>query len=395
MKVIIAGGGIGGLSAALCLIHYGHEPIILERASAFGEVGAGLQIPPNAMKVFQALDLDAALGDVAFEPIAIEGRMGVSGRELFKIPLGQAAVDRWGAPYLHIHRADYIAVLEAAFRNAGVGACHFDAEVIGYRQSGCHVTARLKDGREVQGDVLIGADGIQSAVRMQMLGPGTPRFTGNVAWRAVVPMETLGDLAPRPTVCAWMGAGRHCVTYRLRQGRLANFVGVVERDDWQVESWTERGTQAEALADFPDWHPMIDAILKQAKAPYRWALFDRLPLERWVEGRVALLGDAAHPMLPFMAQGAAMAVEDSWVLARALSSFESAEDALKAYQTARFERTARVQAGSRANAKTFHKSTRLSQLATYGPMWLAGRMAPSLIQRRQDWIYGYDVRAAE
>ncbi|MCH1569480.1 MAG: FAD-dependent monooxygenase [Alphaproteobacteria bacterium] len=393
MKVIISGAGIGGLTAALCLLHNGIDATVLERAPELGEIGAGIQVPPNAMKVFEALGLDGALAEIGFRPEAIEARMGRSGLSLFNIPLADAAVTRWGAPYLHIHRADYIAVLEAALLAQKPDAIRFGADVAGYTQDADAVRVQLTGGTELVADALVGGDGIHSTVREVMLGSEQPSFTGNVAWRAVVSMNKLGALAPHPTACAWMGAGKHCVTYRLRRGTLANFVGVVERDDWTTESWTERGTAQQALADFADWHPTITRILSEASELYRWALFDRQPLKSWVDGRVALLGDAAHPMLPFMAQGAAMAVEDAFVLAHQLASEQSVSNALQSYQQARFARTAKVQAGSRANAKTFHKRTRLSQLATYGPMWLAGKIAPTAIHARQDALYGHDVTA--
>ena len=391
MKVLISGGGIGGLTAALCCLHQGHEALVLERASELGEVGAGIQVPPNAMKVFKALGIDDALAEISFRPEAIEARMGKSGKQLFSIPLGETAIKRWRAPYLHIHRADYVSVLKTALSATAPHSIRLGAEVVAYSQSTDHVIAELADGSQVRGDVLIGADGIHSSVRTQMLGPQKPIFTGNVAWRAVVPMGKLGAAAPRPTACAWMGRKRHCVTYRLRRGELANFVGVVERDDWITESWTEQGTSEQALADFQNWHPTITRILQESDALYRWALFDRPPLKSWVDGRVTLLGDAAHPMLPFLAQGAAMAVEDAWVIADKLSAIPSIPDALQAYQNARLSRTSGVQAGSRANAKTFHKPTRAQQIATYGPMWLAGKIAPNVIYKRQDPLYGYDV----
>lgn len=394
MKVIVSGAGIGGLTAALCFLHYGAEVTVLERAPALGEVGAGIQVPPNAMKVFEALGLDDALADIGFRPAAIEARMGRSGRQLFTVPLDKAALARWGSPYLHIHRADYIAVLEQALRRQNPDGLKFDKQVVGYRQTAEQVTAILADGQELTGDLLIGGDGIHSPLQRQMLGDAKPVFTGNVAWRAVVPMDRLGTLAPRPTASAWMGPGKHCVTYRLRRGTLANFVGVVERDDWTVESWTEQGTAAEALADFDGWHPTITGLLREAESLYRWALFDRPPLPKWVDGRVALLGDAAHPMLPFMAQGAAMAVEDAFVLAQQCMTGKDAAAGLAAYQALRYRRASRVQAQSRANAKTFHKRSRLGQLATYGPMWLAGKIIPAAIHARQDPLYGFDVTAS-
>lgn len=401
MKVLISGAGIGGLTTALCFAHYGAEVTVMERAPELSDIGAGIQIPPNAMKVFEALGLAEALADIGFRPEAIEARMGRSGLELFNIPLAEAAVQRWGAPYLHIHRADYISVLQTALLQKNPDALVLGAQVTGYTQTADKVCVQLADGRDMSGDVLIAGDGIHSPIQAQMLGPQAPVFTGNVAWRAVVPVDKLGDAAPRPTACAWMGPGKHCVTYRLRRGELANLVAVVERDDWRAdasdsrsESWVERGSPDEALADFAGWHPTITRMLSEAKDLYRWALFDRAPLPRWVDGRVALLGDAAHPMLPFMAQGAAMAVEDAWVVAREVAQHgHDVAGALQAYEKRRHKRTSMVQAQSRGNAKVFHKRSRAAQLATYGPMWLAGKLAPSVIHARQDRLYGHDVTA--
>jgi len=402
VRILIAGGGIGGLTAALCAHHHGHEVTVFEQAEALGEIGAGIQIPPNAMKVFKALGIDKLITENAFRPEAIEARMGETGRPIFTIPLAQQAENMWGAPYLHIHRADYIAALREALMARVPDALQLGAGVAGYTQNengqnAESITLTLKDGRAFTGDVLIGADGIKSAIREQMFGPDKAVFTGNVAWRAVVPMEALGELAPNPTACAWMGRGRHAVTYRLRRGELANFVGVVEREDWQQESWTELGRREDALKDFAGWHPVVTEIIKAARpdALYRWALFDRAPLESWTQGRAALLGDAAHPMLPFLAQGAAMAAEDGWALAHELSvAGRPAQASLAAYQNSRLARTSKVQAASRANMKTFHQRTPFGQLKTYGPMWLAGRVAPILVHKRMDWLYAYDVVGA-
>lgn len=392
MKAIIAGGGIGGLTAALCLDHFGWEVTVLEAAPELGDVGAGIQISPNAMHVFKALKLDHALAEAGFRPEGIALRMGQSGMPLITTKLGDVAEARWGAPYLHIHRADLISVLETALKARAPEAVHLGSKVIGYLGDTQKPAARLESGQTVQGDLLIGADGIHSAIRAQMIGPDKPVFTGNVAWRAVVPVDRLGVEAPAPLATAWMGRGKHAVTYLLRGGALANLVAVVERDDWTEESWSQTGSRDEALADFASWHPSVTRLIEEADSLYRWALFDRPPLKTWTEGRVALLGDAAHPMLPFMAQGAAMSIEDSWALAALVSASQTnIEKALNTYQNLRCPRASYVQAASRANAKTFHQRTKLGQFTTYGPMWLAGRLAPGIGLIKQDKIYNYNI----
>ena len=391
MNCLIAGGGIGGLTAALCLLHHGHAVTVCERADTLSDIGAGLQLSPNAMKVYAALGLADAIAAKAFRPEAIELRMGETGRHLIRAPLGDTAEARWGAPYLHIHRADLVTVLAEALKARAPAALRLGHAVATCSQTDSAITATLDNGQTLSADVLVGADGIHSNIRAQMLGPDAPRFTGNVAWRATVPVDRLGPYAPNPVAGAWMGKGKHAVTYLLRGGQLANLVAVVERNDWQSESWTQAGSRQEAMADFAGWHPTITTLIEQADTLYRWALFDRRPLATWVDGRAALLGDAAHPMLPFMAQGAAMAIEDAWVLAASLTREHRVGTALIAYQHRRYDRATKVQAASRRNAKTFHQRTRLGRLATYGPMWLAGRMAPAIGLSRQDWVYSHDV----
>ncbi|MEL6663147.1 MAG: FAD-dependent monooxygenase, partial [Pseudomonadota bacterium] len=391
MKAIIAGGGIGGLTAALCFNHFGWGVEVLEKAPELGEVGAGIQLSPNAMKVFEALGLGEALAGAAFRPEAIEIRMGESGMRLIRTPLGDTAARRWGSPYLHIHRADLIAVLRDALADRAPDAVRLGAGVERYEQEGQTVSAVLSGGERITADLLVGADGIHSAIRTQMLGPDSPVFTGNVAWRSVVPVERLGKVVPDPVACAWMGRGKHAVTYLLRGGQLANLVAVVERDDWTKESWTEPGSREEALRDFAGWHPTITRLIEESDQLFRWALFDRPPLKSWTDGRAAIMGDAAHPMLPFMAQGAAMAIEDAWALAALTAASGDIPSALSAYQKLRHPRASAVQARSRANAKTFHQRSVPGRLRNYGPIWLAGRLAPGAALARQDHIYGYDI----
>lgn len=392
-KAIIVGGGIGGLTAALSFHAYGWKVELVERAGELGEIGAGIQISPNGMKVFRALQIEDEIAKTAFQPEALEMRFGRSGKQIFQIEARRAIIERWGAPYLHLHRADLVRTLTDLLRQRQPNAVRLGATCTGYQNGPNGVLAELESGDTIEGDLLIGADGIHSAIRTQMLGPEQPTFTGHVAWRAVVPMARLGDLAPPPTACVWVGAKRHAVTYRLRGGELANFVGIVEGDTWMSESWTEQGTKQAVLDDFAGWHPILQTLIEQADTHYRWALFDRQPLAQWSDGRAVLLGDACHPTLPFQAQGAVMAIEDAYLLAKLASETpKNLPLALTTYFETRQPRTSQVQAASRANAKLFHRRTPLSRALTYGPMWLASKIAPGIIRSRQDPFYAYDVR---
>ena len=392
-KAIIVGGGIGGLTAALAFHAFGWKVEVLERAPELSEIGAGIQISPNGMKVFRALQMEEAISENAFQPEALELRFGRSGRRIFQIKAREAIIERWGAPYLHLHRADLIGALTRTLLQRSPSSVRLSSPAARYENTAGGVRVHLESGETIEGDLLVGADGIHSNIRTQMLGAERPDFTGNTAWRAVVPMNRLGDMAPPPTACVWVGARRHAVTYRLRGGTLANFVGIVEDDTWTSESWTEKGTKEDVLADFEGWHPSVTNLIEKADTHYRWALFDRKPLDKWVDGRVALLGDACHPTLPFQAQGAVMAIEDGYLLAKLVcDDVYEMNEALRLYFETRQPRTSKVQTASRANAKLFHKRTPLSRAMTYGPIWLAGKIAPGAIRSQQDPFYAYDVR---
>lgn len=390
MKILIVGGGIGGATTALACLEAGFEVALFERADALSEVGAGVQISPNATKVLDRLGLAPALKDIAFEPEALEMRLGRSGRRLFSIPMREEAARRYGAPYCNVHRADLMTALAAALTKRAPNAVHLRKELIRFKQDANQVTLDFADGSSAQGDMLIGADGIHSVVRTELFGQERPRFTGTVAWRLVVPASALPKGLVPPTACIWAGPRKHAVTYYLRRGELVNFVGVVERSDWQNESWTEEGPKAELAADFKGWAKPIDAIVAAASECYRWALFDRDPLSLWSRGRATLVGDACHPMLPFLAQGAAMAIEDAWVLATTLKSNADVTAALTAYESARKPRTTRAQRAARSRTRLYHQNG-LAALATYAPIWLAGRITPSTIRSSQDWLFAHDV----
>jgi salicylate hydroxylase len=271
--------------------------------------------------------------------------------------LGKHVIEAYGFPYYHIHRSDLMRVLaDAAHAEPNIELLTDSrVEQIERRADGVTLEA---GGRTYDGALLIGADGIHSVVRTELFGPEAPTFTGTVAWRALVPADRLPVGVVRPVASAWWGPHKHFVHYYVRGGELVNCVCVVEKEGWEVESWSERGDRAELAKDFAGWHQSIQVLIDNMdpEACFKWALFDRPPMPRWSDGRVTLLGDACHPTLPFMAQGAAMAIEDGAVLAACLARYDDVATSLKHYESLRQQRTAGVQAGSRRNAKVFHMS---------------------------------------
>ncbi|MEM9059547.1 MAG: FAD-dependent monooxygenase [Pseudomonadota bacterium] len=391
MRAVVVGGGIGGLTAALCLVHVGWDVVVLEQAPEFAEVGAGIQVSPNGTKILERLGVIERLGHLLYEPETVEMRLGVSGMRIFSIPVRRIAKARWGAAYYQIHRADLVGALHSLLTERAPGSIRTGARVTGYRQESGGIRAVLEDGETEVFDLLIGADGLHSAIRTQMLGAESPDFTGNTAWRAVVPTNALGDVRPPPAGCIWVGAGRHAVTTYLRGGTLVNFVGVVHQPGWREEGWNITGDPEEAARDFRGWNPVIDTILAKTELIHRWSLFDRPPLPRWSEGRAVLLGDACHPMLPSMAQGAVQAIEDAWSLASRLEKSADVGRVGDEHFRARIDRTSAIQKRSARNSKIFHLSDPLMRLATFGGLWLGDRLAPRMIWRMQDSIYAHEA----
>lgn len=355
--VLIVGGGIGGVTAALCLAREGFNARVFEQAPEFGEVGAGIQLAPNCTRVLHALGLEEALRRVAFLPEGGEMRAWDSGKVISYSPLGQQIVDTYGFPYYHVHRADVMQVLVDAANAEPNIELLADSRIEHIERRDDGVTLDV-GGRRYDGSLLIGADGIHSVVRAELFGPETPTFTGTVAWRALVPADQLPDGLVRPVASAWWGPRKHFVHYYVRSGELVNCVCVVEKEGWEVESWNERGDRTELEQDFAGWHETIQVLIDNMdpNACFKWALFDRPPMSRWSDGRVTLLGDACHPTLPFMAQGAAMAIEDGAVLAGCIARHNDMAASLQQYESLRQVRTAGVQNGSRRNARVFHMS---------------------------------------
>jgi salicylate hydroxylase len=387
IKVLIAGAGIGGLTAALALLKRGIDVDVYEQAAELKEVGAGVQLSANGTRVLHLLGVGEALAALSCEAAGKEVRLWSTGQTWKLFDLGAESIARYGFPYLTVYRPDLLAVLAEAVRREKADAIHLGTKCSAFTQAG---RVKLQAGNEqIEGDALVGADGVHSRIRQGLFGSDKPTFTGNIAWRGIAPMEKLPARMARLVGSNWIGPGGHVVHYPLRGGTLMNFVGLRERADWQIESWSTRGTTEEVLADFRDWNEDVQILIRSLAAPYKWAMMVREPMPKWSVGRVTLLGDACHSMLPMLAQGAVMAIEDGYILARCLSEVPGVPAALSRYEEARRERTGKVVEGSAANAQRFHNP----QLAdpAEAEKYVEHEWNPARIAERYEWLFRYDV----
>ena len=385
MRVAIVGAGIGGVAAALFLRRHGVEVEVYEQAPQLTEVGAGIQLGPNGAKLLHRAGLEERLRQVAVQPqSAWNFRRWDDGRVLFSQQLGPMAIEHFGAPYYVIHRADLLDVLASQLPKEII---HLGQRCIDARQDEDGVELVFQTGLRVRADVVIGADGIHSVIRERIVQPTPPTFSRLCAYRGLVPIEKTPLAGQPPAVTIWLGPYRHFVHYPVSGGRLLNFVAVVPSEEWTVESWSADGSVEELKAEFAGWHSQVGAIIDALESVKRWALYDREPLPTWTSGRMTLLGDAAHPMLPFFAQGAVQAIEDAVVLAACLKDADaaSAPAALQRYETIRRPRAVRVQQLSRVRGKMYHlpdgpeQEQRDQELAQSDPL------------RTYAWLYAHDV----
>ena len=365
LSIAIVGGGMGGLTAAATLSRLGVRVRVYEQATRFARVGAGIQMLPNSMKVLRGIGVEEKLRAFAFRPKSHLNRVWDTGEVLVELPMPES---RYGAPYLCMHRGD---LHEALLSVLDADMIHLNKKLVGLEQRGSQLTLTFEDGTREQADAVIGADGLHSVVREIVLGPESPRFSGRVAYRAVFPSELIKGPGIGDSRTKWWGPDRHIVIYYTTavRGEVYFVTSVPEPAEWLTqESWSATGDVDELRAAFEGFHAEVREVLAACPACHKWAILDRDPLPEWSKGRVVLLGDACHPMTPYMAQGAATAMEDAAVLARCLEAAEDLESAFKLYEEHRKPRTSRIQAISSANT------------------WMR-----SPASEDPDWLYGYDA----
>jgi salicylate hydroxylase len=389
LRIAVVGAGFGGLSAALSLRQAGFEVDVYEQAPELGEVGGGINMGPNAVRILRRLGLAEGLDREGIRPLLTHQRRWQDGRTLQRAPLNPLCEELYGAPHMTIHRADLLSIIAAGFPAERIHLAHRLADLA---DRGDRVEARFENGASIRADVLVGADGIHSAAREILFGAEEPAFAGCVAYRGLVPIERSADLGLELGNQSWVGPGGHLVHYFVSRGRLLNFVGWTEHDEWHREDWTDRATVARALDAFGDWHPQVRRIIAAADTCFIWALFDRDPLPRWSAGRTTLLGDACHPMYPFMGQGAAQAIEDGACLTACLAAgSDDPAEALRLYERLRLPRVTRLQEMSRANKARFHMRDGPEQEARDAAWAAAADRSPDALR----WLYAFDAGLVE
>ncbi len=383
-KIIMAGAGLGGLAAAANLLEAGHDVTIYEQAPVLGEVGAGIQMSANAMHVLKALGLGPAIDAVGVRPGAYVFRLYNTAEVIQRFPLAGEHERMHGAPYIQIHRADLHDILAAKVRALKPDAIRLNHRANSFIETDKGVTLNFDNGVKAEGDMLIGADGLKSVVRQQIGGDIPATYTGDGAWRLVIPVERLPKDFMEPVMSVVMGPGAHAVMYYLRGGKLLNFVGLVETPDVSEESWTAKFPWADLKAAFSGWHEMVQTVIDAAGEDYcyRWALHTRPAITQWSTERVTILGDAAHPTLPYLAQGAVMAIEDGAVLTRALAMRASIPEAIALYERNRMSRAHKIVEQSSGNRTLFHLRTVEEFRAAF-----AKRDEGS---DRNTWLYSYN-----
>jgi salicylate hydroxylase len=392
LHVLVAGGGIGGMSAALALLKRGVDVDVYEQAGELREIGAGIQISPNGNRALDALGVFESLRALSCPTEGKEIRHWKSGKTWKLFDLGDASIRKYGFPYMTVYRPDLLQVLADGVRRIKPDAIHLGKRCARMEQGGDSVTLHFEDGGRAEGDALIGADGVHSVVRRELFGEDKPAFSGMIAWRTLLPMDRLPVHMARMVATNWIGPGGHVVHYPLQRGAVMNFVGTLEGATWDGPPWTEKATVAECTSAFAGWNEDVLAMISSAPSVLKWAMLGRDFLDHWTRGRATLLGDACHPTLPFLAQGAVMAIEDGVVLARCIEAYADTGVALQKYEQARLERTYKMVRGAADNTYRFHNPA-LADPDSAGA-FIDREWRPEAIAARYDWLFTYDVNTA-
>jgi len=391
-RVAIIGAGIGGLTAAVAMHLRGIDVDVYEQASEIGEIGAGVSLSPNAIKAFRSLGLYEQIADIGFESDNQLVRAWDTGDIVSKVFRKGVYEREFGAPYLSMHRADLVDVLR---RQLPGGVFHLNARCVGVDTGASGASARFADGKTIEADLIVGADGIRSAVRHSLFGETAPRFTGSVCWRGLVPIDAFPAGLISTDLTLYMGPRSHVIHFMVRGGKLINFVAHVETSKWTGESWTQECDRSEVMDTFAGWHAPLLQLLGSSQRYYKWALYDREPLDRWTEGRVTLLGDSAHAMLPHIGQGACMAIEDGYALAAFVSQMpHDLSGALEHYERLRLPRTRHAVLEARARGKEMHLTSKWARIKRDVRIALQHRLGGDRTGLKLAEFYQYDVAAA-
>ena len=389
LKVLVVGGGIGGITSVLALRQRGIDVQLYEQAGAFGQVGAGIQVSSNAARILLKLGLGEALKKVATYPEGRDYRGWDTGERLYYTPLGEKAQAHFGSPYYAAHRAELLEVLLSGLGDHGF---RLGSRVERVDQDANGVMLTLANGESAHGDMLIGADGIHSTVRAQLFGEELPRYTGNVAWRGLVPAERVAHLDLGSVVGVWMGPNRSIVQYYVSAGKTFNWIGISRSPQPARESWLAEGKVEDALAEYEGWHPTIRTIIGATPKVLRQALYDREPLADWQVGRIVLIGDAAHPMMPFYAQGGAQSIEDAYVLAGCIAEGQNRPlEALRRFVKMRQPRTAWMQDLARREEELYQMNDAATIKARNEEMRSNSKTGTATFPPEQERLYSYDA----
>jgi 2-polyprenyl-6-methoxyphenol hydroxylase-like FAD-dependent oxidoreductase len=387
-RIAIIGGGIGGLTAAQAMLQRGLDVTVYEAAPELKEIGAGVSLSPNAMKALRSLGLETPVRDIAWESDHQYLRNWRSGRIISDTET-RGNLERFGAKGCTIHRADLLDVLSQGLPPDVVKLA---ARCTGVETNDHGAVARFNDGTEVEADVIVGADGIHSAVRASLFGPDAPRFTGKICWRCLVPVDAIPGGLPTMNGTTWLGPHGAVVVYPVRRGELVNVVAHYDNDTWTEESWIRECDRQEVIDNYAGWHESLMRLFSASERHYKWALYDREPLAQWTRGRATILGDAAHPMLPYLGQGACQAMEDGCVLAAALAAnLEDVEAALKLYERLRLPRANRVVLTARERGEDNHLVSRWAAMKRDALIALRKRFGSDRTGRGGAWIFDYDA----